>query len=230
MRCNVVVLVLAAAACHAQPARPTRGAIAGEVRDRVTGEPVAATLTVHDQQSFAVETARAGADGLYAIEGLAPGTYDMVVVLPGTTLQLTGIPVRAGRTTAFDVPVDVSAVEVPPASFAAVEGDAIETFRPADLAADRTRLLGTVTDSVTLERVAGAVVAATSPALDEPMIVATDDRGRFRFPDAPPGTYTLSAFYQVPRRGQIEVRRSGVEAPAGAAVDVPLFVEVTGTE
>jgi hypothetical protein len=60
--------------------------------------------------------------------------------------------------------------------------------------------------------------------------VVSDERGRFRFPDGPPGTYTLSAFYQVARRGQIEVRRSGVEAAPGNAVIVPIFIEVSGTE
>lgn len=230
MRLALVVLTVA---CHAPPARapaPTTGAISGQVRDRVTGDPVEATLTAHDQASFAVASART-VDGEYTIAELAPGTYDMVVVLSGTTMQLTDIPVAAGRTTAFDVPVDVGAVEVPPAAYGALESSDIRTYTPRDLArSPRGRLEGTVTDTVSRERVVGAVVVATSDALPDVLTGVSDDRGRYRFDDLPPGDYTLSAFYQVARRGQIEVRRSGVAVPAETAVIVPLFVEVSGTE
>jgi hypothetical protein len=226
----VVIAAAAATACRPpSPRAPAHGGIAGQVRDRQTGEPVVATLTAHAQDSFAVASARTTADGGYAIERLAPGVYDMVVVLRGTTVQLTGIPVQAGRTTPFDVPVDLGGVEVPPAAYHEVENDAIRAFHPPDLDAARGRLEGTVTDSVTRERVAGAVVIATSPALGDVWAAVTDDRGRYRFPDGPPGTYTLSAFYQVARRGQIEVRRSDVQLPAGTALEVPMFVEVSGT-
>lgn len=230
-RLLVLFALLALAACHAQPRRgPERGGIAGQVRDRLTGEPVTATLTAHDQNSFVVDTAHTTDDGSYAIADLAPGVYDMVVVLKGTTLQLTDIPVTAGNVTAFDVPVDLGAVEVPPVAYAQIEGDALKTYQPPGLDPDKSRLEGTVTDSVSLERVSGAVVVATSPDLSEVLTVVSDDHGRFRFPDGPPATYTLSAFYQVARRGQIEVRRSGVEAPPGTAVIVPIFIEVSGTE
>ena len=74
------------------------------------------------------------------------------------------------------------------------------------------------------------MIVATSPDVSEVLTVVSDERGRFRFPDGPPATYSLSAFYQVARRGQIEVRRSGVQATAGTAVIVPIFIEVTGTE
>lgn len=231
MQLRLLVLAVAVAGCHPQPSRaPERGGIAGQVRDRLTGEAVTATLTAHDSNSFAVESAKTSADGSYAIAGLAPGVYDMVVVLRGTTIQLTDIPVTAGHITAFDVPVDVGAVEVPPISYHQIEGDSLKTYQPPGLDPDKARIEGTVTDSVSLERVAGAVVVATSPDLAEVLTVVSDERGRFRFPDGPPAIYTLSAFYQVARRGQIEVRRSGVEAPPGTAVIVPIFIEVTGTE
>ena len=231
MHLRLVVVAILVAGCHPQPSRaPERGGIAGQVRDRLTGEPVTATLTVHDTESFAVDSAHTAPDGGYAITGLQPGVYDMVVVLTGTTLQLTDIPVRAGTVTAFDVPVDVGAVEVPPVAFHQIEGDALRTYQPPGLDPDKARVEGTVTDSISHERVAGAVVVATSPDLAEVLTVVSDDRGRFRFPDGPPATYTLSAFYQVARRGQIEVRRSGVEAPPGTAVVVPIFIEMSGTE
>lgn len=231
MTLRLVALTVVLAACHPQPRRGVEpGGIAGQVRDRLTGDPIAATLTAHDSDSFAVKTAKTSADGSYAIAELAPGVYDMVVVLPGTTVQLTGIPVTAGHVTAFDVPVDLGAVEVPPVSYHQIEGDSLKTYQPPGLDPDKARVEGTVTDSVSLERVAGAVVVATSPDLAEVLTVVSDERGRFRFPDGPPAIYTLSAFYQVAKRGQIEVRRSGVEAPPGTAVIVPIFIEVTGTE
>lgn len=231
-RAAVALLACLGTACAASaprpPAAPTVGGIAGRVFDRTTGLPVAATLTAHDQGSLAVATSRTRADGGYQVDGLAPGTYDMVVVLTATTLQLTGVPVRAGRSTGFDVPVDLGEIEIPPRRFEEVSGDAVAGYRPGDLSADRTRFEGTVTDAVTLERVGGAVVMATSPALDEPATAITDDAGRYRFEALPPGTYALSAYYQVPRRGQIEVRRTGLAGEAGTALIVPIFIEVTG--
>ena len=58
----------------------------------------------------------------------------------------------------------------------------------------------------------------------------SDDAGRFEFASVPPGTYTLTAFYQVSRRGQIEVRRSDLAVEGGTVVRVPMEIEVTGTE
>jgi len=227
-----IAVLLALVACHASPRPPAAtGGIAGEVRDRDTGEPVRATLTAHDQDSFSVESVHTAGDGSYAITRLAPGRYDLVVELPGTSLQLTGIPVTAGHITGFDIPVDLGDVETPPLPFERVEGGEIRVYRPTELrGADRSRLEGTVTDSVSLERVASAVVTATSPALDDALIAVSDARGRFRFPGVPPGTYTLSAYYNVDRRGQIEVRRSEIAVVAGTAVSVPMFIEVSGTE
>jgi hypothetical protein len=38
--------------------------------------------------------------------------------------------------------------------------------------------------------------------------------------------YSISAFYTVSGRGQIEVRRSGIELAGAEAVVVPLFIEM----
>jgi len=225
--------LVALIACHAspRPAAPSTGGIAGDVLDRASGAPVRATLTAHGTQSFAVASAHTAGDGHYAIDGLAPGVYDLIVELPGTTLQLTGIPITGGHITALDVPIDPGAVEVPPVAFEQLGGDAIRAYQPPELHdRDDARLEGSVTDTVSLERVAGAVVTATSPVLADALNVVSDSRGRFRFERVPPGTYTVSAYYNVDRRGQIEVRRSDIAVVAGTAVIVPMFVEVSGTE
>ncbi|MCA9677380.1 MAG: carboxypeptidase regulatory-like domain-containing protein [Myxococcales bacterium] len=219
--------------CHPSPrgpAAPTTGSIGGLVVDHVTGEAVRATLTAHDQQSFVVASAHTAGDGAYRIDGLAPGTYDMVVELPGTSVQLVGIPVTAGHVTAFDIPVDSADVELPPQPYERVASDQILRFTPPDADPRRGVLEGTINDIVTRERVGAAVVTATSPVLTEALTGVSDDAGRFRFDDLPPGTYMLSAFYQVARRGQIEVRRTEIVVDGGTQVVVPLFVELSGTQ
>jgi hypothetical protein len=53
----------------------------------------------------------------------------------------------------------------------------------------------------------------------------SDDYGRFRF-ETLPGTYSVSAYYSVGGRGQIEVRRSNIAVEGAEAVHVPLFIEM----
>ncbi len=234
MRFAALLLPVALAACHAssgrRPAAATTGSISGVVLDRLSAEPLQATLTAHDQGSFALDSAHTDATGAYRIDGLRPGTYDLVVELPGTSLQLTGIPVRAGAVTAFDIPVESGQVEVPPQPFARLVSDEIATFTPRDADPARGRLEGTVTDALTLERIPGAVITATAPGLPEPISVVSDDAGRFQIGALAPGTYALSAFYQVARRGQIEVRRTAIPVEGGTLVVVPMYIELSGTQ
>lgn len=225
----LVLLAFAAACGHAQrvPA-PTTGGIGGQLRDAITGEAVTGTVTAHDEDGFDVSTVIVAADGSYVIDGLKPGRYGLVVEVLGGPIHFSGVPVDAGRVTAFDLPIDRGAIGGDAVRFADLAGDNISEYAPADLDPARARLEGTVTDSVTRERVEGAVVTTTHPETGETLTAVSDDHGRFEFADVPPGTYTLSAFYQVPRRGQIEVRRADVPVAAGRAVVVPLTIEVTG--
>jgi hypothetical protein len=227
--------IVAAAACRTPPPRaPTTGAIAGDVRDRATGAPVAVTLIARGGLAE-VETASSAVDGAYTLGGLPPGTYELVVVQGGAILRLDGIPVSAGRTTGLDLPIELAGVDVdrdvPMTAYAAVVGHRDPWVYPlAAVSAGRGQIEGTVTDTVTRERVAGAVITAAVPTAVDAVHAVTDDRGRFVFPDLPAGTYDLSAYYQVARRGQIEVRRNGITATAGHAVVVPVFIELSGTE
>jgi hypothetical protein len=232
-RLVVLVSLALALGCRSKPpARPapTTGAVAGVVRDRVTGHPIEARLAVHGDDSLEAHGVRSAADGTYRIEDLAPGTYGLVVELPGTSLQFTDIPVIAGRTTGFDIPVDSAEVEVPPRSYLAIETDDIQVFQPGNLSPEVGRLRGVVTDVVTGERAGGVVVTATSPSSAEVLTGVSDDAGQFDLAEVEPGTYELSAFYNVARRGQIEVKRSGVDVPGGSDVYVPMYVELSGQE
>ena len=53
----------------------------------------------------------------------------------------------------------------------------------------------------------------------------SDNAGRYHF-ELAPGTYSISAYYSLGGRGQIEVRRSGIDVHAAEAVVVPLWVEL----
>ncbi len=223
------MLTLVVACRHAAgPPAPTTGGIGGVMRDRYTGEVVTGTVTAHDEDGFDVLTVKVDADGGYLIEGLKPGSYGLVVEILGGPLQFEGVPVAPGHVTAFDLPIDRGAIGSDPGRFADLASDTITDYAPPDLAPGAARIEGTVTDSVTRERVAGAIVTTTHPASGETLTAVSDDGGRFQFDELPPGTYTLSAFYQVPRRGQIEVRRADVPVAAGRAVVVPMTIEVTG--
>ena len=57
----------------------------------------------------------------------------------------------------------------------------------------------------------------------------TDDQGRFRVDNLPPGTYEVSANYTVVRRGQLELRRNNIVVVGGETVVVPLWLEVDPT-
>lgn len=198
--------------------------------DGADGQPVAGTVTAHDEDSFAVSTVKVADDGGYLIEGLKPGSYGLVVEILGGPIHFEGIPVTAGHVTAFDIPIDRGWAGSDPVRFADLAGSNVRAYQPPDLPADASRVEGTVTDVVTRERVEGAVVTTTDPRDGQTLTAVSDERGWFAFGDLPPGTYTLSAFYQVPRRGQIEVRRNDIVVEAGHAVVVPINIEVTGYE
>ena len=83
---------------------------------------------------------------------------------------------------------------------------------------------GTVNDTSTRGRVPGAVVTAVHGEQTEQTI--SDDHGRFRFDGVAPGTYSVSAYYSVGGRGQIEDRRSEIAVAGSEAVLVPLWIEL----
>ena len=108
--------------------------------------------------------------------------------------------------------------------FGSVRESKIDHYRPHGAAPGVAIIEGTVNDTQTRQRVAGAVV--TAEIGDDAQQTVSDDFGRYRF-EVAPGTYVVSAYYSVGGRGQIEVRRSHIEAAGAEAVVVPLWIEMT---
>jgi len=223
---RVIAAALLLASC-AHAAAPAAGGIAGLVRDRDSGEPIAlAAISVRRDGELAATTAKSGADGFYDVERLPPGRYQIAAHYAGVTVEVGGIAVAPGRVTAVDLPFELGRPERIHLELVDTAAVAIARFRPAGADPAHGRLDGTVTDTGTRERVVGAVVTVTSPALADAVQVVTDERGRFAVPDLPPGTYALSAYYAVTRRGTIEVRRTAIPISGGERVEVPLWVDL----
>ena len=80
------------------------GRIAGRVHKDDTGRTL--TVAVHRVGIGTVQTARVKADGSFAEEDLAPGSYDVVAVEAGRTEPSTSIrvEVKAGETSPITLP------------------------------------------------------------------------------------------------------------------------------
>ncbi|HTJ41251.1 MAG TPA: carboxypeptidase-like regulatory domain-containing protein [Kofleriaceae bacterium] len=223
-----LALLIVIAGCHhgSVPAAPTTGAIAGLVRDQDTGTAIArAQLAIQRDGTLTPALVTSGDDGLYDLDHLAPGRYDVTATYAGVTLEIRGVTVTAGHVVACDVDLALGRPEAQHVDFGdAHEGD-VRHYTPANADPKAGALEGTVTDSATRERVPGAIVTATSPALTQAMQVITDDRGRFTIAALPPGTYSVSAYYTVAKHGTISVEHNLIPVRGGETAVVPLFVE-----
>jgi len=229
----VLVVTLVSACGAAPPHRPadTTGAILGLVRDKTTGEPIAMAEVAlrRDDGLEKLAATKTTNDGVYDFDALAPGLYSVNVYFAGDGVEVDKIKVVAGRVAPVDVAIDLGQPgPVVVIDYSHSKDGAIDRYKPANASADVGMIEGTVSDATTRERVAGAVVTALGSGVTDAHQAVTDDRGRFVFPDIPPGTYAVSAYYTIQRRGQIEVLRNNVDVKGGEAVVVPLFVELEG--
>ena len=97
---------------------------------------------------------------------------------------------------------------------------------PKHVAKGAAIIEGTVNDLGSHERIVGAAVTAVGPGADGPALqTISDDQGRYKFDNVPPGIYVISTYYSVGGHGQIEVRRSDIDVAANTAVVVPLWME-----
>jgi hypothetical protein len=76
----------------------------------------------------------------------------------------------------------------------------------------------------------GAVISAITGATGKTRNAISDDDGRYLLRGLPPGTYTLSVYYHLVDRGNIEVRRTGVEVVAGEVTEIDLDIDAKTEE
>jgi hypothetical protein len=219
----LVVLAAACGSAQHRRAKPTDGAIAGLVRDATSGEPLSSVdLQLVDASAHAL-AAVSGRTGLYAIDPVKPGRYTLHATYAGQPVTIKNIDIVAGEASYVDVMFTLGNPEPLSTDYSASSNAAISRYHPPQGA---PLLEGTVSDATTRMRIAGAVVTAIGPNNDTLQTVS-DDQGRFKFAPIPPGSYTVSAYYSVGGRGQIEIRRSDITVDASEGVIVPLWIETT---
>lgn len=230
---RIAVLVVVLAACGGaglRTAKPTLGTIAGLARDHDSGDPVSrAEIRVRLRDNIEPRVTTSNDHGVYDLGRLPPGRYDLTARFAGQPVDVMNIDVRAGETTYVDVVFTLGRPE-PLRSDYGDEAGSIDRYRPANLGASVSIIEGTVNDTSTRERVPGAVVTAVTRDSNHDELTqqtVSDDHGRFRFDDIAPGTYSVSAYYSISGRGQIEVRRSQIDVAGAEAVIVPLWIELT---
>jgi hypothetical protein len=131
----------------------------------------------------------------------------------------------AGETTFVDVVFTLGRPEPLRIDFGDPSRNEIVRYRPTNLPASHSILEGTVNEHATRKRISGAVVTAVMREIGETQHTVSDDHGRFRFAPIAPGTYSVSAYYNIAGRGQVEVRRSEIAVGGAEAVVVPLWIE-----
>jgi hypothetical protein len=163
--------------------------------------------------------------GAFEIDHLRPGRYSLTAEFAGQPIDVENIDVHGGGISIVDLTFTLGQPDPRHVDFGNPKDGEIEHFHPHQLARTVALVEGTVRDQGTRERVPGAVVTLDTGGLAAAQGV-TDDQGRFRFETAP-GTYSVSAYYSIGGRGQIEVRRSGIHVGGAEGVLVPLWIELT---
>lgn len=240
--CAVLILALLAFGCGrgtpAGPTQPTGGAITGVVKDSATGDPLsfarieATKWSTHGSSRGAQpDSVTTQADGTYRLDQLAEGTYLVEVQYADHRVRFFTVPVQLGQTTTLDVPIDASGLSSS-ASYDYVDMQRNPIVTAAPVGPDHERaapqsggIRGSVRDQATKQFLPGAVVAATTPGLRDAQLAIADDDGAYLLRSLPPGTYTLSVYYHLIERGNIEVRRTGVGVNVGEITVIDLVLD-----
>ena len=225
MKLLVVVALLAACGARQQP-RDTTGAIVGLVRDRDSGDSIA-KAEIRVRGEGASRAVISNDDGMYDVDHLRPGHYDIIATFAGQPIEISRVAVKPGVATAVDLVFTLGRPDPIKVDWQNLAAVAIERYHPKHLTESVAMIEGTVNDSETKQRVAGAVVTAVGTDAATAQQTVTDDRGRFKFEHVTPGVYAVSAYYSVSGRGQIEVLRSNIAVAGKEAVVVPLWIELT---
>jgi hypothetical protein len=201
------------------------GAITGLIRRAETGAAVTGAIVVLRRPGeLAPERRITDASGAYVIRALPPGTYTVTAHLERWIIGERTVEVRPGAVAGLDFTVAPPAAEVPDLN--APGAPELWRYRPDAADPSTGAIEGTVAD-LQHQRVASAVVSITATGTVNTTQTVTDDDGRFVVADLAPGSYEVSAYYAVVRRGQMEVRRSRVILEGGDVVVVPLWLETT---
>ncbi|HEY4182310.1 MAG TPA: carboxypeptidase-like regulatory domain-containing protein [Kofleriaceae bacterium] len=230
---SLVALAVSMAACaHGGRAYPraSDGAITGLVRDYTTGDPIAmADIQLISAAASKAAPVRTHSDkkGNYDLAHVKPGRYELTAQFAGQPLRVKNIEVKAGGSAYVDLTFTLGSPDLVEWDWNDPRRAEINRYQPKDLAPNAARIEGTVNDTGTHERVAGAVVTAVMPDTEKTEQTVSDDQGRYQFENVTPGMYTVSAYYSISGHGQIEVQRNSIPVAAEEAVVVPLWVELT---
>ncbi len=206
----------------AAPASPT-GTIEGVVLDAVSGGPVsfvdvkAASVAGHRMNDTT------GSDGSFRFTDVPVGTYWVTAIYSGHSVRYRHVTVTAGGSVHLDVPLDPEREDVTLDYGSTAGVVARSPITPVHTGSIR----GLVRDAETREELPGAVVAATAPVLRDARMAMADDNGSYLLPSLPPGTYTLSVYYHLIDRGNLEIRRTNITVAPGEikVVDLDLDAE-----
>lgn len=218
MRFLLVLVFACGGASHGGETAKSRklGAITGLARDINSAEAIAGA-----EVEIAGRKTKSRPDGMYEIDGLAPGLFTVHAEFAGQRITVHKVEVSPGIASYVDLSFTLGDIQPLVTDWGDSRESQIKIFKVTV-----PRIEGTVGDGTTRERVAGAVVTAARGPDDETLQTITDDHGRYRFDAVDLGTYAISAYYSIGGRAQIEVRRSEVTVKAGEAVFVPLWIEM----
>ena len=218
---------------HSSPGSPTAagdpsatklGAVTILCTDRDSAEIVAhADLVLRGPTPGTMTSSKFG---FATFDRLQPGTYDLVATFADQPVEIDAVTVRANQTNYLDVTFTLGQPDPIKQRWGDGRLAPVEKFHPRGMATTVSRIEGTVSDVTTHARVVGASITAQRGTAPDVLQAVTDDQGRFRFDDVLPGSYTLSAYYTISGRGQIEVRRSGIQLDGGEGARVPLAIEI----
>jgi hypothetical protein len=218
------LLVLVIACGGAQTVRvraPTTGTITGIARDHDSGDTIEQAI-IH----VGGREVTSNASGVYTLEKLAPGSYVVEATFAGQPVTVEHVTVRAGEPSVVDLTFTLGRPDPIHDDYTLLTK--IDRYTPKHVAKGLALVEGTVSDTGSHERIAGAVVTAVGPATAPTTLqTISDDQGRYKFENVQPGVYVVSTYYSVGGRAQIEVRRSDIDVPVSQAVVVPLWLETT---
>lgn len=220
--------IAATAACGVVAKRgpshaPGPGAVAGLVRNASTGLGVeGARVVLRRPGSLEPVQGVTDAAGAYYIADLPPGPYTIVAYVEKTQIGEQTAQIEHDQITGLDFayggmgvdPIDLNAPSMAP----------LWRYRPPGADQTTGAIEGTVADT-RQERLAGAVVSIVRDGEVSAEQTFTDEHGRFQVAGLSPGNYSVSAYYAVVTRAQMEVRRNQVKVGGGEVVVVPLWLE-----